>query len=95
MTSYRNSYSTSPVIRQDLPHDYSRSPFIREPIIEDMDFVVYAWSILISVLSSASMTYAGAAAGGADIAAKTPIIAILGFMNLGHALISLMRGQGQ
>lgn len=93
LTSFRNNFTTSPVAVQDLPHDYSRSQLMTEPIIEDSSAIAYLWAVVIHVISSASMTFASAAAGGPG-STSTPIVAIGLLMNLGHALIGLMKGQG-
>ena len=93
LTSFRNNFTTSPVEIQDLPHDYSRSQLPYQPEIEDSAFVAYIWAIIIHVVSSASMTFAGAAAGGPG-STSTPIVTLGLLMNLGHAVIGLMKGQG-
>ena len=93
LTSFRNNFSTSPVEIQDLPHDYSRSPLQNLPTIDDSAFIAYLWAIIIHVISSASMTFASAAAGGPG-STSTPIVAIGLLLNLGHAVIGLMKGQG-
>ncbi len=90
----RNDFSTSPVAVQDLPHDYSRSPLAQLPVIDDSAFIAYLWAIIIHVISSASMTFAGAAAGGPG-ADSTPIVTIGLLMQIGHAVIGLMKGQGE
>ena len=93
LTSFRNNFTTSPVAIQDLPHDYSRTQLMHEPVIEDSSAIAYLWAVVIHVISSASMTFASAAAGGPG-STSTPIVAIGLLMNLGHALIGLMKGQG-
>lgn len=94
LTSFRNNFTTSPVLVQDLPHDYSRSQLRSQPEIEDSAFIAYLWAIVIHVISSASMTFASAAAGGPG-STSTPIVALGLLMNLGHAVIGLMKGQGE
>ncbi|GAX78154.1 hypothetical protein CEUSTIGMA_g5596.t1 [Chlamydomonas eustigma] len=90
---YHNDYTTSPVEIQDLPHDYSRSPLLSKPEVDTSAFVAYLWGIVIHVIASASITFAGAVAGGPGYA-SAPIVTIGLLMQLGHGLIGLLRGQG-
>lgn len=93
----RNNYTTTPVMGDFglMPHDYSRSQLPSCPSIEDTSPVIaYLWAIIVHVISSASMTFAGAAAGGPG-ANSTPIVNLGLLMQVGHAAVGLMKGHGE
>jgi hypothetical protein len=93
LTSFRNNFTTSPVAVQDLPHDYSRSQLMNEPVIEGSDFIAYLWAVVIHVITSASITFTAAAAGGPG-STTTPIVNVGLLSSLGHVFIGLLKGQG-
>ena len=93
LTSFRNNFTTSPVAIQDLPHDYSRSQLMNGPVIEDSDFIAYLWAVVIHVITSASITFTAAAAGGPG-STTTPIVNVGLLSQLGHMFIGLIKGQG-